>query len=50
MNNGASNLKWMTTEENYKHQQSSPHVIKEKKDRISKYKDQPRGAKLIRYR
>ncbi len=27
MNNKSSNLKWMTPEENYEHQQSSPHVI-----------------------
>ncbi len=40
-NNAASNLKWMMPEENYKHQQSSPHVIKEKKDRITKFKDTP---------
>jgi len=46
MNNKAANLKWMTPEENYKHQQSSPHVIKEKRDRITTYKDHPRGAKL----
>ena len=46
MNNAAVNLKWMTPEENYKHQQSSPIVIKEKKDRVTKYRDTPRGAKL----
>ena len=46
MNNNASNLKWMTPEENYKHQQSSPFVIAEKKDRVTIYKDHPRGAKL----
>ena len=46
MNNAAGNLKWMTPEENYKHQQSSPHVIKEKKERVTKYRDTPRGAKL----
>jgi Mor family transcriptional regulator len=46
MNNKASNLKWMTPEENYKHQQSSPYVIAEKKDRVTIYKDHPRGAKL----
>jgi HNH endonuclease len=46
MNNKASNLKWMTPEENYKHQQSSPYVIAEKKDRVTLYKDHPRGAKL----
>lgn len=46
LNNGAANLKWMTPEENYAHQQSSPLVIKEKKDRNSIYRDSPRGAKL----
>ncbi|MEP6748129.1 MAG: HNH endonuclease [Bacteroidota bacterium] len=46
LNNKASNLKWMTPQENYKHQQSSPYVIAEKKDRVTLYKDHPRGAKL----
>lgn len=46
MNNKASNLKWMTPQENYQHQQSSPFVIAEKKDRVTIYKDHPRGAKL----
>ena len=36
----------MTPEENYQHQQSSPFVIKEKKDRITKFRDHPRAAKL----
>jgi hypothetical protein len=31
LNNKVSNLKWMTPDENYKHQQSSPKVIEEKK-------------------
>ncbi len=46
MNNKASNLKWMTPEENYQHQQKSPFVIAEKRDRVTIYKDHPRGAKL----
>ena len=31
LNNRATNLKWMTPEENRKHQDKSPHVIAEKK-------------------
>ncbi|MDQ6763182.1 MAG: HNH endonuclease [Bacteroidota bacterium] len=33
LNNRATNLKWMTPEENYEHQKSSPYVIKEKEER-----------------
>ncbi len=33
LNNRAHNLKWMTPEENYEHQKSSPYVIKEKQER-----------------
>lgn len=33
LNNKADNLQWMTPEENYAHQQHSPHVIKDKLDR-----------------
>jgi hypothetical protein len=33
INNKASNLKWMSPDENYKHQQNSPLVIEEKKMR-----------------
>jgi ribosome-interacting GTPase 1 len=32
-NNAASNLKWMSVDENRIHQQKSPHVIKEQKNR-----------------
>ncbi|MEO5681416.1 MAG: hypothetical protein ABIQ88_02180 [Chitinophagaceae bacterium] len=46
MNNKAGNLKWMTPTDNYKHQQLSPFVIAEKRDRVTIYKDHPRGAKL----
>ena len=35
LNNRAGNLKWMTPEENYEHQKSSPLVIKEKLERVS---------------
>lgn len=33
LNNRSNNLKWMMPEENYAHQQKSPHVIQEKIDR-----------------
>ncbi|MFT3910517.1 MAG: NUMOD4 domain-containing protein [Ferruginibacter sp.] len=36
LNNKVSNLKWMTADENYLHQQSSPYVIAEKKLRENK--------------
>ncbi len=39
LNNRATNLKWMTPEENYEHQKSSPHVIKEKEER--RYRRKP---------
>ncbi|MBA4139732.1 MAG: HNH endonuclease [Segetibacter sp.] len=46
LNNRASNLKWMTPEENYEHQQSSPHVIKEKQERLHRRKENSRATKL----
>lgn len=46
LNNRASNLKWMTPEENYEHQRSSPHVIKEKQLRRSRQQANPNSAKL----
>ncbi len=46
VNNKASNLKWMTPEENYKHQQNSPYVIKEKQERQHRRKEDSRATKL----
>lgn len=46
LNNRASNLKWMTPEENYEHQKSSPHVIKEKQLRRNRQQANPNRAKL----
>jgi hypothetical protein len=46
LNNRADNLKWMTPEENYKHQQKSPRVIKEKKNRKHNMRPNPKVAKL----
>ncbi len=40
LNNHVSNLKWMTPEENYEHQRTSPHVI------IAKQQRKSRGTKL----
>lgn len=37
LNNRASNLKWMTREENVLHQAKSPHVIREKQERKFRY-------------
>ena len=45
LNNRANNLKWMTVQENSAHQQLSPHVIAEKKQRPLN-KDESRAAKL----
>jgi hypothetical protein len=46
LNNKANNLKWMTPEENYEHQKSSPYVIKEKQERRGKRKENSRSTKL----
>ena len=46
LNNKAGNLKWMTPEENYKHQQYSPYVVKEKQERRSIRKENSRTTKL----
>ena len=46
LNNRASNLKWMTPEENYEHQQYSPYVIKEKEERRHRRKESSRATKL----
>lgn len=46
LNNRVANLKWMTPEENYEHQKSSPYVIKEKQDRQYRRKGSSRATKL----
>ncbi len=46
VNNSANNLKWMTPEENYKHQQSSPHVIKVKQEKRERRKESSKATKL----
>ncbi|MBS1948230.1 MAG: HNH endonuclease [Bacteroidetes bacterium] len=46
LNNRAGNLKWMTAEENYEHQKSSPFVIKEKQERRHKRKENSKATKL----
>jgi hypothetical protein len=45
-NNRASNLKWMTPEENHEHQKNSPHVIKAKQERQQGRKENSRATKL----
>jgi HNH endonuclease len=46
LNNRASNLQWMTPEENYEHQKNSPNVIKEKQERRHRRKEDSRATKL----
>ena len=46
LNNEVNNLKWMTPEENFKHQQGSPHVINEKQLRKSGERQNTKVAKL----
>ena len=45
-NNRADNLKWMTREENFEHQQKSPFVIKEKQQRKLGLRNNTKIAKL----
>jgi hypothetical protein len=46
LNNRANNLKWMTPEENYEHQKTSPYVIKQKEERRYRRKESSRATKL----
>ena len=46
LNNNSSNLKWMTPAENYAHQQKSPHVIAERKERLYTRKESSKASKL----
>jgi hypothetical protein len=46
LNNKASNLKWMTPEENQEHQTRSPYVIAEKKERYKRPRENSRATKL----
>ncbi len=46
LNNRAGNLAWMTPEENYSHQQTSPSVIKEKKNKQQRREDGKGSTKL----
>lgn len=46
LNNRVHNLKWMTPQENYEHQKSSPLVIKEKRERRSGIVKYSKSTKL----
>lgn len=46
LNNRVINLKWMTREENYEHQQNSPYVIQEKQERQTRRKENSKATKL----
>lgn len=46
LNNRANNLQWMTPAQNYEHQKSSPHVIREKQERKQRPKENSRATKL----
>lgn len=46
LNNRFTNLKWMTTNENYAHQQLSPIVIAEKMERLTRRKEDSGSTKL----
>jgi len=46
LNNRVTNLQWMTPEENYEHQKSSPYVINDKQQRRQRQQSNPNRAKL----
>lgn len=46
LNNRSNNLKWMTPEENYAHQQNSPYVIEEKSTRLNRRTTNSKVSKL----
>lgn len=46
LNNRATNLKWMTPEENYIHQRKSPYVIEENEQRKVRRKELSKATKL----